>query len=218
MSKKELIREKTQEILNIINVKKVPTSIVEEFERILPAYKYVVQNICKQEGFVEGKAANREEAFMNALCVGLTNNPGLPTTNAVLFKHLLDEMDVENYLVASKSKITNQNHVSNLVKIGTEFYYFDCTLEREIYEEEYGSSGNFLMLCAALGKEEYEKFYKPVKLLVDLSKEATEEFPTNIADESISKSVICGISRNIPDFRKKPDIIHEITENEIEKN
>ena len=205
MDKKILISEKTEEILDFIKLSRKPKTVSDELEKILSAYKYVIQNIHINPYYKEPDAKDRREFYVNALCAGLTNNPGLPTTNSILLKHLLDMAGVENYLVASRSNSSNQNHVSNLVRIGSEFYFFDSTLEKAIMDDQTDRPEDLFMICAGLGRTEYGKFYTPISILGDLSQEPSDKLPENISDESMAKTIINGINYRIPSLvRNEP--------------
>ncbi len=204
IEKKKLIENKSMQVLRFLNLGIKNSNIIEQLEIILKIYKYVVQNIHPEAKYEQNNISNtKEEEYLNNLYIGLTNNPGLSVTNSILFKHLLYMKGFESYIILSKSR-SGSLHISNLVKIGKEFFYFDTTLERSIFEEQAINEDDILFCCAALGKEEYSKFYKPFQILPNNLKKSSMQMPENICEESMPRTLIDSIVKLIP---------NEITEN-----
>lgn len=204
IEKKKTIEKKSMQILRFLNLNRKTSNIVEQLGIILKIYKYVVQNIHpKAKLEIKNISKTKEEEYLNNLYVGLTNNPGLSVTNSILFKHLLYMKGFESYVILSKSR-SGTSHISNLVKIGKEFFYFDTTLERSIFEEQAINEDDLLFCCAALGKEEYSKFYTPIQILPNNLKKKFMLMPDNISEESMPRTLIDSVGKIIP---------NEITEN-----
>lgn len=199
MNNKDLIiEERTKQILEFLQSKKSPEQSIEVLREVLKMYKYVVQNI--NLGAIENKfgtPSSREDAYKNELVKGLTNNTGLPTTNSIALNHLLNSVNIENYIAILKSR-TGGNHVASLIKLDSEYYYFDPTLERSNYEDQYRGFDEFPLSFAALGKEDYERIYKPVRIMASMTQDVTKEIKPDIAEKSISRTLINSISRVIP--------------------
>ena len=91
-------------------------------------------------------------------------------------------MDVLNVVL----KLQDSNYyVANLVLIGKEYYFFDLTLEREIFKDNGEDVDNFILCCAALGKNSYTQFFKPL-CIVDFNDQlAPNSLPKNISSDDI---------------------------------
>ena len=83
-------------------------------------------------------------------------------------------------------------YVANLVLIDDIYYYFDSTLETQIYVDS-GEDEEFVLCCAGLGTEKYERFFKPISLLDYNFQLPNVEVPNNIAKKDIDISLITGI-------------------------
>ena len=199
IEKKKIIENKSMQILRFLNLSKKNSNIIEQLEIILKIYKYVVQNIHPESKYEQSNISNtKEEEYLHNLYIGLIDNPGLSVTNSILFKHLLYMKGFESYIILSKSR-SGSLHISNLVKVGKEFFYFDTTLERSIFEEQAINEDDMLFCCAALGKEEYSKFYKPFQILLNnFKKNSMKIMPENISEESMPRHLIESIVKIIP--------------------
>lgn len=194
-NKKDIIEKKSMQILRFLNLSVKNSNIVDQLGIILRLYKYVIQNVYSEETDIKNVSESKEEEYLNTLYKGITRNPGLQTTDAILFKHLLYMKGFSSHILLSKSR-NGINNVSNLVKIGKEWYFFDSSLERSIYTEQ----GEVLYCCAALGKEEYYKFNTPIGVLPENLKKTILPLPTTVADESMPRTLIDGVVKNIPDL------------------
>ena len=202
LNKEVLINEKTRRIIEFLGFYDKKTSGTD-IENIIKTYKYVIQNINKDLAYKEhANHLDPKTNYYDTLLLALENNPGLPTTNCVLLQHLLRGINVDSYLVLCKSNRSGTPHIANLVKIKKEYYYFDPTLEKTITDENDSS----LLLCAALGKSDYEKLYTPMQVIRRPEKKSKDSFPKNIAEESIAKVIVNAISLKIPNNLKiKPE-------------
>lgn len=192
------IKEKTRKIIDYLGFYDRRTSGTE-LENIIKTYKYVVQNIKTDLNFRENpNSSSLEQNYKSILLRALVNNPGLPTDNCILLSHLFSGIDVNNRIVLCESTKTGKPHICVLARIKREFYYFDPTLEKAILDENTLGSGKKLLLCAAMGRNEYEKFYQPIKVLKKPNDRSKDSFPKNIADESIGKVIINAINHSLP--------------------
>lgn len=198
LEKKKHIEKKSMQILRFLNLNRKSSNIVEQLGIILRLYKYVIQNIePSAELKLENSSDSKEEEYLNNLYLGVTNNPGTDVTNSILFKHLLYMKGFESYIILSKSR-TGAPHVSNLVKIGKELYYFDSSLERSIFEEQAINEDDLLFCCAALGSEEYSQFYTPLQVLPENLKKVPMKIPDDVSEESMPRSLIDNVGKIIP--------------------
>lgn len=198
LEKKKQIEKKSMQILRFLNLNRKSSNIVEQLGIILRLYKYVIQNIQPESlEKLENTSGSKEEEYLNNLYLALTNNPGLDVTNSILFKHLLYMKGFESYIVLSKSR-TGAPHISNLVKVGKEFFYFDPSLERSIFEEQAINEDDLLFCCVALGREEYSKFYTPLQILPENLRKPPMPIPEGVSEESMPRSLIDSIGKIIP--------------------
>ena len=205
MDREEFIRKQTREVISYLGFYDKKTS-GKELENVIKTYKYVIQNIVSNPEYSE-KANNLGlvENYMQLLEIALTENPGSPATNSILFHHLLTNINQKSYIVKCKSNKSETPHICNLVRIGRQYYYFDATLDRSILDERLFSA-NDLMLCAGMGKTEYERLYTPVEALrkVDRGAKKSKEPFSKISDESIGRIIVNSINLKIPNLRRNP--------------
>lgn len=197
MNKELLIKNRTDEIFDFLQIpNKLPSSGAEILERCIRIYKYVVQNIDTSLSEMQPNSNDLDSSYTDELYKGLMQNSGLPTTTSIVLKHLLENAGIESVIVILKSR-TGGKHVSTIVKLeDNKYYYFDPTLERSIFEEQAGTPEELYLYSAAVGSEEYEKMYKPTKVIA--SKEQTSEIMNNMADKSLSKFLVNSISNRLP--------------------
>ena len=198
--KKKLIENRSMQILRFLNLTVKNSNIVDQLGIVLRLYKYVVQNVFPEEQRFDGKAeSTKQEEYLSDLYIGVMKNPGDQTTNAILFNHLLYMKGFDTHIILARSK-NGTPHVANIARIGKEYFFFDTTLERSIYEEQGENPDEMLFCCAALGKEEFSKFYTPVEVLnEDLDKPAVP-FPTAMAEESMPRQLVESVVKLIPDL------------------
>ena len=198
--KKKLIENRSMQILRFLNLTVKNSNIVDQLGIVLRLYKYVVQNVFPEEQSFDGKAeSTKQEEYLSNLYRGVMKNPGDQTTNAILFNHLLYMKGFDTHIILARSK-NGTPHVANIARIGREYFFFDTTLERSIYEEQGENPDEMLFCCAALGKEEFSKFYTPVEVLnEDLDKPAVP-FPTAMAEESMPRQLVESVVKLIPDL------------------
>ena len=127
----------------------------------------------------------------NELYNGLINGDRNYLTNSLIFTEVMKKCDAVVHNVAMKDK-KGRFYVANLVLIDDIYYYFDSTLETQIFVDS-GEDEEFELCCAGLGTEKYERFFKPVSLLDYDFELPNVEIPTNIAKKDIDISLITGI-------------------------
>lgn len=109
----------------------------------------------------------------------------------------------EAEVVVLKSTQSGALHVANLVKLGKEYYYFDPTLERSIFDDDTWEENRGTLCCAALGKnDDYFRLYTPMGILPDDMSNQLKPLPYNIADDSMSKDLVNEIASLIPDYSR----------------
>ena len=198
--KKKLIENRSMQILRFLNLRVKNSNIVEQLGIVLRLYKYVVQNIFPEEQVDDGVAeSTKQEEYLSNLYKGVMKNPGDQTTNAILFNHLLYMKGFDTHIILARSK-NGTPHVANIARIGKEYFFFDTTLERSIYEEQGENPDEMLFCCAALGKEDFNRFYKPVEVLNDDLDKPAVPFPTAMAEESMPRQLVDSVVKLIPDL------------------
>jgi len=115
---------------------------------------------------------------------GLINGVDDPLVNSCIFSEILRKVGMDVLNVVFKLQDGNF-YVSNLVLIGKEYYFFDLTLEKEIFKDNGNDIENFILCCAALGKNSYTQFFKPLCLIDFNNKLAPNALPKNISSEDI---------------------------------
>lgn len=204
LEKQRVIDEKTRQIISMLGVKK-SFKLLNQLASALKLYKYIFQknNSSFTKNIPEVQSKDKNEVYLNDLYLGLTNNPGLPSTNTITYKHLLMHSIAEAEVVFLRSRNSGAIHLSNIVKLGKEYYFFDPTLERSIYDDDTWEENKGTLCCAALGKnDDYFKLYEPLGILPDNMNTGLKPLPENIAEESMSKSLINEIASLIPDYSK----------------
>lgn len=204
LEKQQVIDEKTRQVLSLLGVKK-SFRVLNQLASAIKLYKYTFQKI--NPGFArtmqDTEFSDGNSRYLQELYMGLTGNPGFPTTNAILFKHLLMHSIAEAEVVVLKSTQSGKLHVANIVKLGKEYYYFDPTLERSIFDDDTWEENRGTLCCAALGKnDDYFKLYTPIGILPDSMSNQLEPLPYNIADDSMSKDLVNEIASLIPDYSR----------------
>lgn len=201
LEKQNIIDEKTKKIISLLGVKK-SFRLLNQLASAIKLYKYVFQKI--DSAYLNDKDEefeDKNDKYLYELYLGLTHNPGLPTTNTIVYKHLLMHSIAESEIVLLKSNESGVKHLANIVKLGKEYYFFDPTLERSIYEDDTWGENKRSLCCAALGKnDDYFKLYTPLGILPENMNDNLKPLPDNIAEESMSKNLVNEIYSLIPDY------------------
>ena len=102
-----------------------------------------------------------------------------------LFSEVLNNIGMKSFMIGLKDE-EDMFYVANLVLIGDKYYYFDNTLEREIYLDNCSGPEEFMWCSSAVGSESYEQFFKPV-CIISLDKDSmSNELPKNISKEDLN--------------------------------
>lgn len=181
------VEDKIDEIIDTLNLKKsdYPTQVLINACKL---QKHLVLTNTVVNQYV---GASSSDMLYNELYNGLIIGDRNYLTNSLIFTEVMRKCGATVYNVALKDK-KNRFYVSNLLLVDDVYYYFDVTLENEIYD---GSSEgeDFVLCCAGLGTKKYEKYFKPVSLLDYNCKLPNEKLPKNIAKDDIDISLITGI-------------------------
>ena len=195
----QLGREKNViNMIEILDMDELPTviEIEERMKGIIASLNLVsskspdlqLANACKLSKFLVTKQAISDKLEnvsktlkINELYNGLVNGYNSSITNAYMFSEILRKVDMDVKLVALKDE-NGRFYVADLVLIGDKYYYFDVTLEKEIYADD---QSDFMLCCAGIGKIEYEQYFKPMSILSIDNEDNGVALPTNISENDI---------------------------------
>lgn len=179
-----MIEDRFNEIINTLNLKQ-PANDKDQLVNACKLQHYLVVN-----NEVDDEITNIGNSVLkNQLYHGLINGETDPISNSYIFSEILRKVGMKVLNVVLKLQDASF-YVANLVLVGDEYYYFDVTLEREIYRKN-GIKENDLILCAAaLGKESYEQFFKPLCLIDFDDRLAPNNLPINISRRDIDIDLV----------------------------
>ena len=176
MSASLQIEDKINEIIAKLNLRK-PDSEETSLLNAAKLQMYLATNFNYDE---ETKLNIGSSVTKNELFHGLINGKLDSIVNAYIFSEILNKVGNNVLNVALKDE-NGAYYIANLVLIGTEYYYFDVTLEHSVFIENGGEIKNFVLCCGALGRGSYEQFFKPMCLIDFHDKLAENSLPDNIA-------------------------------------
>ena len=181
------VEDKIQDIIDELGLKvsDYPSDVLTNACKL---QRYLVETYSVMKKYIGSRSNNM---LANELYNGLIMGDRNYLTNALIFKEVMKKLDATVHCVAmqdSKGKF----YVSNILMIDEVYYYFDVTLDADIYMES-KEDEELELCCAGLGTEKYERFFKPVSLLDYNFELPNVEMPTNIAKKDIDISLITGI-------------------------
>lgn len=145
--------------------------------------KYLVT---RNDEVLESKIVNINNVVVNELYHGLINGKSNNISNTYVFSKILSKLGFDVLNVGCNDE-DETFYMTNMVLIDNEYYYFDVTLDQEIYREK-GLTEDELFLCSAgLGSEEYEQFFTPLCTLDNGSSITKDVMPTNVATTSMDE-------------------------------
>lgn len=179
-----MIEDKFKEIIDTMKLKESD----DEKEQLVNACKVQYYLVVNDE--TDDEIINIGNSVLkNELYHGLFNGETDPITNSYIFSEVLRRIGMKVLNVVFKSEDAGF-YVANLVLIGREYYYFDVTLEKEIFKENGSDVNNFIICCGAMGKESYEKFFKPLCLIDFNDRLAPNKLPVNISKIDIDIDLV----------------------------
>ena len=173
------IEDKINDIINELDLKKTK----EDKDQLLNASKLQMY-LCLTQEYQNDIKCLGNDLLKYHLYNGLINGVNDPIINSCVFSEVLRRvgMDVKNVILKLQD---SSFYMANLVLIGNYYYYFDVTLEKEIFKDNGSDDDNFILCCAALGKNSYNQFFTPLSLVDFKDKLAPTELPKNISVEDI---------------------------------
>lgn len=184
-----IIDSKIDEIINELELHETDDPY-QQLEMCLKVQKYITVNNFYDESMLDEKRGNSfKEIYINDLYNALIYNRAICTSNSAEFKEILSRVgvDVKNVFVISDN---NESHMCNIVNIGGDYYYFDSTLERTIYDSNIYNHDDVILFCAGMGKNDYEIYYKPLGIMDDNFGSDILSMPNNISKDSIPFEVV----------------------------
>ena len=171
------------EIINKLNLKRTK----EDKDQLINAAKLQAY-LTTSDDYKKEKMCFGNNILKYNLFHGLINGTDDYIINACIFTEVLRKVGMDVLNVVLKLQDSNY-YVANLVLIGKEYYFFDLTLEREIFKDNGEDVDNFILCCAALGKNSYTQFFKPL-CIVDFNDQlAPNSLPKNISSDIILRYV-----------------------------
>lgn len=181
-------------------------AIIKELELTASNDPYIqLGNICKVQEYLAKKSAehsqtttlennyNIDNFFLNELYLGLIKNEYKDVTNSIIQKGILKRIGIEALIVGLRGQTKNENHSANLIKLYGSYYYFDPTIEGVLYKKRLEQNSDFIMSCAGLGSETYEKWYKPTVIVPEKMFGDLIPIPKDIAKNSIPNDMIARV-------------------------
>lgn len=222
------------DILHFLNldVKKNNMPISKQLEMVLKMYKYVVQNIKPINSFGFEQSDSSEQGSLDVdekrkfafekLRQALYSNPGDSASNVILLNYLLFLKGFKSCIVLSESQNhRGEGHLSNLVEIGKDdWYFFDPTLERiNFIEDQFGNPDEFSFDWAALGKSYYSNFYRPISVVSEIGASEKPISSYSVSDESLLRELVQSVGKSIPDleYREKLQKVPEVDNHSLTK-
>lgn len=133
---------------------------------------------------------------MNIRTIDLNNavvkNNGVCSSNSIEFQEIVSRLGVTAECVALVNKNTGVVHMANLVLLGEYYFYFDTTMDAELFKDNKSLELHY----AALGSEEYESIYKPDSIIPLNLLEPPASIPENISTISIPQEIINKLVNN----------------------
>ncbi len=174
-----IIEDRINDIINNLELKKTK----EDKDQLVNAAKLQTY-LTTCEDYIDETINFGNNLLKNNLYRGLINGENDPLVNACIFTEVLTKvgMDVKNVVLKLQD---SSFYVANLVLIGNYYYFFDLTLEKEIFKDNGYDRENFIVCCAALGKNSYTQFFKPLCLIDFKDRLAPNELPKNISSDDI---------------------------------
>lgn len=179
-----MIEDKFKEIIDTLKLKEPK----DDKEQLVNASKLQYYLTVNEE--TDDEITNIGNSVLkNQLYHGLFNGETDPITNSYIFSEILQKVGMNVLNVVLKLEDASF-YVANLVLIGNDYYYFDLTLEKELYKDNGADINNFVLCCGALGKESYEQFFKPLCLIDFKDRLAPNTLPKNIAIKDIDIDLV----------------------------
>ena len=179
------IEDRIREIIKELGLKKPET----EDEQLLNAVKLQKYLATNEKVSEDTKYNIGNSVTTNELYHGLIDGKTDCIINSFIFSEILNKAGNNVLSVAFKDEF-GKYYVSNLVLIGEEYYYFDSTLEKDVFIENGSDDSKFILCAAALGRNNYEQFFKPLCVIDFRDALAENSLPYNIAVNDLDIEIV----------------------------
>lgn len=179
------IEDKIKSIIKELNLRK-PENEDQQLLNAAKLQRYLVTNGEKIKNTRYGVGSS---VAKNGLYHGLIGGKTDCIINSYVFSEILNKVGNNVLNVAFKDD-SGKYYVSNLVLIGEDYYYFDTTLEKDVYLENGAGAHGFVLCSAALGRNSYDQFFKPLCLIDFHDALAENALPSNIAINDIDIDIV----------------------------
>lgn len=180
------------EILKIISELELEKSddVKIQLKNCCLVQKYIVEHNNYNEDIMNEKVAYTPDDIVTLdLYNAVVLHSGVCSSNALMFKKILEQVGVKTEVIGLISNESNGMHASNIVELGGKYYFFDSTLESSIYHS-CSKDGNIILCCAGLGKNEYCQYYTPKVVLPDNANDDVKPLPENISENRIPQELV----------------------------
>lgn len=178
------IEDKIKEIIELLDLRECTS----EKDQLINASK-LQTFLTINEDYEEHRKMIGDSVFKNQLYHGVVNGDSDSFINTYLFSEILRKVGMDVLNVALKDEDGNF-YMANLVLIGKDYYYFDVTLEIEVFMDNGSKKDEFVLCCGALGKTSYEQFFTPLCILEFDNKLSPCDLPENISKDDIDIDLI----------------------------
>lgn len=178
------VDDKINEIVKVLDlIKSNDSNII--LNNACKLQRYLISTYKKMTKYVGASSNNLlNNELYNGLIIGDRSN----LNNSLIFKEIMTKLDAVVYIVSMVDSKGNF-HASNLLLLNDFYYYFDVTQDIEVYLDS-NEEDDIVLKYAGVGRDNYEKQFKPIAIL-DFDVSSTKEsFPSNIAEDDIDLSVI----------------------------
>lgn len=172
---------------------------LEQVDAILKIYKFLVQNPGCDDAIVE-----EESRVSNNNLVSPIASYKKSRNTSLAFKILLSKIGIKSDIIAVK-EANGYLHNALLVTTTNRFYFFDIECERAIYEKLEHTSKYFFNM-AYKGMQDYSEHRDIMGVFSEDGSHSLLPLPNTVCKESVSKFIIEGFNRQIPDLTYSADI------------
>lgn len=181
-----IIEEKIEEIINELGL-----TYTKDSERMLQNY-LKVHSFIATNNIVDPKlnpqAQFEKEKILDYVYSALIKKESTSIGNSFEFMLIMNKLGADTLCVKLSPALGGKSHYASLANIDGEYYFFDPTLERDLYLKRAMVDDKFSLRFAALGKDFYGSVFIPKKIQTITQGELP--LPENIAHLSLSKAFV----------------------------
>ena len=183
------IEEEIENVIKKLGLEKSTDAIIQ-LKNCCKVQKYIVENNnYNNDIMIEKESYSDKDIRTIDLYNGLVKHSAVCTSNSIAFQEILERVGVNASCVGLTSK-EGGFHMANLVELDGEYYFFDTTLEKTIYDNFKDTNNDLILCCAGLGKDDYCEYYEPKAIMPKNPLDALSPIPNNIANKRIPQEII----------------------------